>query len=129
MNDIDNQIRVYSQDEILVISIQGNVTYERIPELKEYIEMEMVSSIGYILELKEVGRIDSTGLGLIVTIAKHLIPNDGRMVIVCKDQRINGIFRISKLDSVFKICESVDKAKEELASGSEDDYIIKVKGY
>jgi anti-sigma B factor antagonist len=63
-----------------------------------------------IVDLSGVGFLDSTGLGTLVAGHKRADEMGGQMPLVCADDRILRLFRITGLDSVFTIHESVDGA-------------------
>jgi len=127
--EADDRLKIYHRAQFLVISIRESITYGEIEPLKEKIIDQMEAADGYILELKEIEHIDSTGLGLLVTIAKHLVPNDNRMVIVNQNEQINELFSLSKLDLVFSVFNKMDEAEEDLIQTNHKDYITRLKGY
>ena len=58
----------------------------------------------------KVGFLDSTGLGVLVGGLKRVRAHDGSLDLVCTQQRILKIFRITGLTEVFGIYETVDQA-------------------
>jgi anti-sigma B factor antagonist len=60
--------------------------------------------------LDKVGFLDSTGLGVLVGGLKRVRAHDGSLDLVCTQQRILKIFRITGLTEVFGIYETVDQA-------------------
>ncbi len=60
--------------------------------------------------MDKVGFLDSTGLGVLVGGLKRVRAHDGSLDLVCAQQRILRIFRITGLTQVFGIYETVDQA-------------------
>ena len=60
--------------------------------------------------MDKVGFLDSTGLGVLVGGLKRVRAHDGSLDLVCTQQRILKIFRITGLTEVFGIYETVDQA-------------------
>ncbi|MEA1974711.1 MAG: STAS domain-containing protein [Bacillota bacterium] len=106
MNNESNIVRSILTDGIQVISLSGRMTYDSIHEYKDSVIDLIVEADGYILDLNKIVQIDSTGLGLLVNIAKYFIKNKNKMVILNTDELIIELFKISKLDEIFEICDS-----------------------
>lgn len=64
-----------------------------------------------VLDLGAVQFLDSTGLGAIVSTLKRL-DGDGAMVICNAGEMVMDVFRLTRMDRVFPIVSTVDKAIE-----------------
>ena len=62
-----------------------------------------------VLDLSSVNFLDSTGLGAIVSSLKRL-DGDGIMVICNVGEMVMDVFRLTRMDRVFPIVQSVDAA-------------------
>ena len=60
--------------------------------------------------MEKVGFLDSTGLGVLVGGLRRVRAHDGWLDLVCTQERILKIFRITGLTQVFGIHQSVDQA-------------------
>ena len=60
--------------------------------------------------MDKVGFLDSTGLGVLVGGLKRVRAHDGSLDLVCTQQRILKILKITGLTQVFAIYETVDQA-------------------
>jgi anti-sigma B factor antagonist len=92
-----------------VLSVQGEIDVATAPQLRE----RLVEAIGaghthVVLDLSEVGFLDSTGLGVIVGCLKRARANDGEIVLVTEQRSILKVLEITGLNSVFRIGDSVD---------------------
>jgi len=111
MNDeAIKRVRTKYQDEIQVIVLSGRLTYDLIEDFKREMKEIIGEAAGYVIDLKDVEQIDSTGLGLLINIAKHFIFNKNKMVILNQDEVINELFEISKLNRIFNICPTMNEA-------------------
>jgi anti-sigma B factor antagonist len=81
------------------------------PRLRELL-IDLVSRGSYqlVVNLDKVGFLDSTGLGVLVGGLKRVRARDGSLDLVCTQQRILKIFRITGLTEVFGIYQTVDQA-------------------
>lgn len=66
-----------------------------------------------ILDLGEIGFIDSSGLGAIVTTLKR-IGADGKLIVAGLNDKTRSIFELTRMDRVFDIHTSLDGALESL---------------
>src|ERR1700751_6228843 len=81
------------------------------PRLRELL-IDLVSRGSYqlVINLDTVGFLDSTGLGVLVGGLKRVRAHDGSLDLVCTQQRILTIFRLTGLTEGFGIYETVDQA-------------------
>src|SRR4029077_644519 len=81
------------------------------PRLRELL-IDLVSTGSYqlVVNLDKVGFLDSTGLGVLVGGLKRVRAHDGSLDLICTQQRILKIFRITGLTEVFGIYQTVDQA-------------------
>jgi len=101
----------YATDGIEVIDVQGEIDIYTAPRLRELL-IDLVSQGSYqlIVNLGKVGFLDSTGLGVLVGGLRRVRAHDGSLDLVCTQQPILKIFRITGLTEVFGIYETVDQA-------------------
>lgn len=66
-----------------------------------------------ILDLQQVDFVDSSGLGAIVAVMKQL-SNDQTLELACLSPTVAKVFRLTRMDSVFTIHETMDDAVADL---------------
>lgn len=95
----------------MVIEVGGEVDVYTAPRLREAI-VSLVDNGAYhlIVDLDTVDFLDSTGLGVLVGGLKRVRAHDGAIELVCTQGKILKIFRITGLNKVFTIHESVQAA-------------------
>jgi len=59
-----------------------------------------------VVDLEKVAFLDSTGLGVLVGGLKRVKPHEGELGIICNQEKILRIFRITGLTKVFPIYRS-----------------------
>ena len=108
---VDLKLGHYAKDGIEVIDVQGEIDIYTAPRLRELL-IDLVSKGSYqlIVNLDKIGFLDSTGLGVLVGGLKRVRAHDGSLDLVCTQERILKIFRITGLTKVFGIYETVDQA-------------------
>jgi anti-sigma B factor antagonist len=108
-----------------VIAVGGEIDVYTAPKLRERL-IGLVESGSYqlIVDMEAVEFLDSTGLGVLVGGLKRVRAHDGWIDLVCTQSRILRIFRITGLNKVFSIFETVADAVAAHAvpaSGDTDD--------
>jgi anti-sigma B factor antagonist len=101
----------HGKDGIEVVDVEGEIDIYSAPRLRELL-IDLVSKNTYqiVVNLEKVGFVDSTGLGVLVGGLKRVRAHDGSLDLVCTQEQILKIFRITGLTKVFGIYETVDQA-------------------
>jgi len=101
----------YSKDGIEVVDVEGEIDIHTAPRLRELLT-DLVSQDNYhlVVNMEKVEFLDSTGLGVLVGGLNRVRAHDGSLDLVCTQERILKIFRITGLTKVFGIHDSVDQA-------------------
>jgi len=94
-----------------VIEVGGEIDVYTAPKLKERL-VSLVESGSYqlIVDMESVEFLDSTGLGVLVGGLKRVRAHEGWIDLVCTQSRILRIFRITGLNRVFSIYDTVPEA-------------------
>ena len=94
-----------------VVDVKGEIDVYTAPKLRErLIELVSEGSYNVIVNLEGVDFLDSTGLGVLVGALKRVKAHDGTLALVCTQDKILKIFKITGLRKVFPIHDSVDEA-------------------
>lgn len=95
----------------MVVDVGGEIDVYTAPKLRERL-VELINAGHYhlIVDLEAVDFLDSTGLGVLVGALKRVRAQDGSMRLVCTQERLLKIFRITGLAKVFPIYKSVSDA-------------------
>lgn len=105
------EIKEKSIDSITVITLVNNrLDAAEAPDFKE--KLKYLIGQGktlLVLDLSRVGFIDSSGLGAIVSCLKNL-GNRGDLVISGVQDTVMDMFRITRMDRIFKIVSSEEEA-------------------
>jgi anti-sigma B factor antagonist len=102
-----------------VVSARGEIDVYSAPALKDAVtELLGPEHPAVIVDLTEVGFLDSTGLGALVAARTSATDADVRLLVVSDRDRILKLFRITGLDGVFEIFPTVQQAVEALGAQS-----------
>lgn len=114
---MDLTLSTRSEDGRTIVEVAGEIDVYTAPKLREQLA-ELVDSGRYhiVVDMSGVEFLDSTGLGVLVGGLKRVRTHDGSLHLVCTQERILKIFRITGLTKVFPIHDSVESA---VAAGTE----------
>jgi anti-sigma B factor antagonist len=102
-----------------VLEVAGEIDVYTAPQLRErLIAVVEGGARQVIVDLGRVEFLDSTGLGVLVGSLKRLRVVGGELRLVCAQERLLKIFRITGLDRVFELYESVASATSDDPSPS-----------
>jgi anti-sigma B factor antagonist len=108
---VDLTLSTREVDGTTVVSVGGEIDVYTAPKLREQL-IDLVSSGNYdlVVDLEAVEFLDSTGLGVLVGGLKKVRAHDGSLQLVCTQDRLLKIFRITGLAKVFAIHGSAEEA-------------------
>ena len=94
-----------------IVAVAGEIDVYTAPRLRDQIT-DLVSDGVYdlIIDMEGVEFLDSTGLGVLVGGLKKVRAHNGTMQLICTQERLLKIFRITGLAKVFAIHDSVEAA-------------------
>ena len=94
-----------------VVTVGGEIDVYTAPKLRDKIT-ELVNGGHHrlLIDMEKVEFLDSTGLGVLVGGLKKVRAHDGSMELICSQDRLLKIFRITGLAKVFPIHTSVEEA-------------------
>lgn len=110
---MDLKLDHHAQGGSEVVDVEGEIDVYTAPRLRELlIELVNKGHFRLIVNMEKVEFLDSTGLGVLVGGLKRVRAHDGSLDLVCTQERILKIFRITGLTKVFGIHDTVDEAIE-----------------
>lgn len=108
---MDLSLSARSIADYTVLEVGGEIDVYTAPVLREKLVALVEGGAKMIIvDLSHVEFLDSTGLGVLVGGLKRVRAHDGSLRLVCTQERILKIFRITGLTKVFPIHGSVDEA-------------------
>lgn len=106
---MDLTLATREEDGRAIVAVGGEIDVYTAPRLRDQIT-ELVSGGSYniVIDLEAVEFLDSTGLGVLVGGLKKVRAHDGSLELICSQERLLKIFRITGLAKVFVIHDSAD---------------------
>jgi anti-sigma B factor antagonist len=108
---VELALDVHKTGSLSVVDVKGEIDVYTAPKLREkLIELVSEGSYNVVVNLEGVDFLDSTGLGVLVGALKRVKAHDGTLSLVCTQEKILKIFKITGLTKVFPIHDSVESA-------------------
>lgn len=98
-------------DDFSVVGVSGELDVYTAPALEEVLgELIDARRISIVVDLSAVTFMDSTGLGLLIKALKWTREHDGALRIVADSEKILKVFRVTGLDTVLSIHDTLAAA-------------------
>lgn len=97
---------------VCVVSIEGNIALDGVNEAKEYLRplLEDKKTKGLLINFGQVNFIDSSGIGLIVSLFKTLQQREAKFGLSNLSKKNEEIFTITRLNKILDIYPSESEA-------------------
>jgi anti-sigma B factor antagonist len=108
---VDLSVNERTVDSQVVADVRGEVDVHSAAHLRDRLIGVLDSDTdSVVVDLTELGFIDSTGLGALVAARNHAEATGSTLRLVCSSERLLKLFRITGLHEVFAIYPNVDDA-------------------
>ncbi|MBF0286470.1 MAG: STAS domain-containing protein [SAR324 cluster bacterium] len=99
-------------NNICLISITGDITKDESPSIQEDLLhlVEQKNYRGNIINLENVSSIDSSGIGVIVSIFRACQTKDTRLCLCQLNKKVTNVFELIELDKIIPMYPTEEKA-------------------
>ncbi len=99
------------QDGIVLVDVDGQLIVGNRQELKQKVMDELeAGERKFLIDFANTGYIDSSGLGVLVSLSKKIREQDGELRLASLNEDLRTLFELTKLDTLFNIAESRQEA-------------------
>jgi anti-sigma B factor antagonist len=92
---------------VLVVTVDGQLIVGNRQELKQKITDALeAGERKFVIDFTNTGYIDSSGLGVLVSLSRRIREADGEMRLAGLNEDLRTLFELTKLDSLFNIADS-----------------------
>lgn len=97
--------------DVVVVGVEDQLIVGTRQQLKQKILDELRDGgLKFVIDFSETGYIDSSGLGLLVTLSKKISETGGSLRLAALNQDLMSLFELTKLDTLLAIFDSVEHA-------------------
>lgn len=107
----------YTQDQgIGHYLLKGNLIGESygMTLLNSFAEQMELGMLNFAVDLSQLEHINSSGLGVLITMLTKARKKDGELVLVSPSQNVRNLLLITKLNSIFQTFDGLDAAVEKI---------------
>ncbi|TAK68215.1 MAG: STAS domain-containing protein [Actinomycetota bacterium] len=106
--ELDLSTRV--EDGVTIVGVAGEVDIATAPELDAVLAALPAGPAAVVVDLVDVGFLDSTGLGVLVKASARAREHGGSFGLVVANPSVDKVFRLTGLDAVIPLHASVAEA-------------------
>lgn len=93
--------------DVCVVSVEGQLIVGNRQELKQRVLEELErGERKFLVDFGQTGYIDSSGLGVLVSLSKRIREVDGELRLANLNDDLKTLFELTKLDTLFHIADS-----------------------
>ena len=105
---------------IPVLKVTGEIDIYTAPMFKQaVVNMVTEGSKNVIIDLSGVTFMDSSGFGTLLGATRRLRPSGGGLHLAAPNSTIQRMLRLTRLDSIMRIYDTIEEAARAVADGSE----------
>jgi anti-sigma B factor antagonist len=94
---------VRKQNDVTVIDVEGQLIVGNRQELKQKVLEELENgSRKFLIDFSNTGYIDSSGLGVLVSLSKKIREQGGELRLANLNEDLRTLFELTKLDTLFR---------------------------
>ncbi len=98
---------VSREGDITVVDVDGQLIVGNRQELKQKVLDELEKGgRSFLVDFTETGYIDSSGLGVLVSLSKKIREVGGELRLSSLNEDLRTLFELTKLDTLFRIADS-----------------------
>jgi anti-anti-sigma factor len=99
--------------DVITVAVEGQLIVGNRQELKQKVLDELErGGKKFLIDFSQTGYIDSSGLGVLVSLSKKIREQGGELRLADLNEDLRTLFELTKLDTLFQIAETRDKALE-----------------
>ena len=98
---------------VTIVAVDGQLIVANRNELKETVLTSLESGdLKFVFDFTATGYIDSSGLGVLVSISKKIREAGGALRLAGLNEDLGMMFELTKLDTLFKSCDTKETAEK-----------------
>ena len=98
---------------VVVVGVEGQLIVGNRQELKQKVlDALEEGSRKFIIDFSKTGYIDSSGLGVLVSLSKKIREQGGELRLANLNDDLKTLFELTKLDTLFQIADTRERALE-----------------
>lgn len=99
------------QNETVVVEVKGKVTIGHDAKMRDAINEALeAGATNILLNMRDVSKIDSSGIGELVAAHNRISQDGGRLLLVALSEKLGSVLQITNLLGVLELYPNIDEA-------------------
>lgn len=104
---------VSKSGDVTLVEVEGQLIVGNRQELKQQVLEQLEDGDRkFVIDFAETGYIDSSGLGVLVSLSKKIREQGGELRLSSLNEDLRTLFELTKLDTLFRIADDKEQALE-----------------
>lgn len=106
-------MNLIEEREIDILEFEGEIVFEKSNQLKEQAKKMLNDReiTRLIVDLSRVSFIDSSGVGMLISLFKNIRERGGRMVLTSSSENVNKVLDLTRLDQIMEVYDNIEGAE------------------
>jgi anti-sigma B factor antagonist len=105
--------QVSKNGDVTLVEVEGQLIVGNRQELKQQVLEQLEGGdLKFIIDFANTGYIDSSGLGVLVSLSKKIREQGGELRLSSLNEDLRTLFELTKLDTLFQIADDKRQALE-----------------
>ncbi|RAK08129.1 SpoIIAA-like anti-anti-sigma regulatory factor [Halanaerobium saccharolyticum] len=113
---LKESLKLLVENNKAVLKFEGEVIFDNSNQLKEEAKQMLSKNEGVnklVIDLANVSYLDSSGVGLILSLFKFMRNKKGTLAVAAANEKIKRVFEVTKLQEIIPVYAGVEEAMEE----------------
>lgn len=110
---LEDSLNIIIEAENAILKFEGEIVFDNSNEIKE--ESKKILSRKYevenlIIDLSRVDYLDSSGVGVVLSLFKFMRERDGSLAVAEANEKIKRVFDVTKIGEIIPVYEKLEEA-------------------
>lgn len=114
---LEESIKITFENEVAVLKFDGEVIFDNSNQLKEEAKKQLSTKEkieDLLVDLSQVPYLDSSGVGVLLSLFKFMRNRGGSMAISSPNDKIRRVFEVTKMTEIIPAYDNVEQALNEI---------------
>lgn len=110
---LDESLKLNVEKETAVLNFDGEIIFDNSNQFKEEVKKRLAEKKeveNLIINLARVPYLDSSGVGVVLSLFKFMRQRDGSLAVAEANEKITRVFDVTKMKNIIPVYENVEKA-------------------
>ncbi|MFN2340294.1 MAG: STAS domain-containing protein [Halanaerobium sp.] len=114
---LEESLKIVIENNKAVLKFEGEVIFDNSNQLKEEVKKRLAKKEGIeslIIDLSKVPYLDSSGVGVVLSLFKFMRNRNGSLAIAEPNEKIRRVFEVTKMTEIIPVYTGLEEALQEV---------------